>query len=151
MFTFDIFEAVVFVYDYYPGLETLQQRLYSNPNFNLKGWANPYNLDGTARPYSAGKGKISLFALFDTLSHLTRINAKIKLRRSQWFKSTGLIARANRLGLYNSVDVYHTCRAFGQSCRSYSVTIAHTDRPQVAVASEWRRHIRCYRLRKQCG
>jgi PAB-dependent poly(A)-specific ribonuclease subunit 3 len=45
----------VFVYDYYPGLETLQYRLYNNPNINLKGWANPYNLDGTARPFSAGK------------------------------------------------------------------------------------------------
>ena len=39
-------------------METLQQRLYNNQNFNLKGWANPYNLDGSARPYSAGKGKI---------------------------------------------------------------------------------------------
>jgi hypothetical protein len=45
----------VFVYDYYPGLETLQYRLYNNPNINLKGWANPYNLDGAARPFSAGK------------------------------------------------------------------------------------------------
>jgi PAB-dependent poly(A)-specific ribonuclease subunit 3 len=36
-------------------LETLQYRLYNNPNINLKGWANPYNLDGTARPFSAGK------------------------------------------------------------------------------------------------
>ena len=45
----------MFVYDYYPGLETLQYRLYNNPNINLKGWANPYNLDGTARPFSAGK------------------------------------------------------------------------------------------------
>jgi hypothetical protein len=50
--------AIVFVYDYYPSLDTLQQRLYNNQNFNLKGWANPYNLDGSARPYSAGKGKI---------------------------------------------------------------------------------------------
>ena len=48
----------MFVYDYYPGLETLQQRLINNQNFNLKGWANPYNLDGSARPFSAGKGKI---------------------------------------------------------------------------------------------
>lgn len=47
--------SIVFVYDYYPGLETLQYRLYNNPNINLKGWANPYNLDGTARPFSAGK------------------------------------------------------------------------------------------------
>jgi PAB-dependent poly(A)-specific ribonuclease subunit 3 len=29
--------------------------LYNNPNINLKGWANPYNLDGAARPFSAGK------------------------------------------------------------------------------------------------
>ena len=36
-------------------METLQYRLYNNPNINLKGWANPYNLDGTARPFSAGK------------------------------------------------------------------------------------------------
>lgn len=43
------------MYDYYPGLETLQYRLYNNPNINLKGWANPYNLDGAARPFSAGK------------------------------------------------------------------------------------------------
>lgn len=50
--------SLVFVYDYYPGLDTLQTRLYNNPN--LKGWANPYNIDGVARPYSAGKGKISL-------------------------------------------------------------------------------------------
>jgi len=52
--------SLVFVFDYFPGLETLQYRLYNNPNFNLKGWANPYNLDGSARPYSAGKGKITL-------------------------------------------------------------------------------------------
>lgn len=45
----------MFVYDYHPGLETLQYRLYNNPNINLKGWANPYNLDGAARPFSAGK------------------------------------------------------------------------------------------------
>jgi PAB-dependent poly(A)-specific ribonuclease subunit 3 len=51
--------SVVFVYDYYPGLETLQYRLYNNPNINLKGWANPYNLDGTARPFSAGKTQLS--------------------------------------------------------------------------------------------
>ena len=43
------------MYDYYPGLETLQYRLYNNPNINMKGWANPYNLDGAARPFSAGK------------------------------------------------------------------------------------------------
>lgn len=49
------FLAIIFVYDYYPGLETLQYRLYNNPNINLKGWANPYNLDGAARPFSAGK------------------------------------------------------------------------------------------------
>ena len=47
--------AIVFVYDYFPGLDTLQYRLYNNPNINLKGWSNPYNLDGAARPYSAGK------------------------------------------------------------------------------------------------
>lgn len=47
--------SIVFVFDYFPGLETLQYRLYNNPNINLKGWANPYNLDGTARPFSAGK------------------------------------------------------------------------------------------------
>ena len=45
----------MFVFDYYPGLETLQYRLYNNPNINLKGWANPYNIDGSARPFSAGK------------------------------------------------------------------------------------------------
>lgn len=43
------------MYDYYPGLETLQYRLYNNPNINMKGWANPYNIDGAARPFSAGK------------------------------------------------------------------------------------------------
>ena len=43
------------MYDYCPGLETLQYRFYSNPNLNLKGWANPYNIDGSARPFSAGK------------------------------------------------------------------------------------------------
>jgi len=47
--------SIVFVFDYYPGLETLQYRLYNNPNINLKGWANPYNIDGSARPFSAGK------------------------------------------------------------------------------------------------
>ncbi len=47
--------AIIFVYDFYPSLETLQYRLFNNPNINLKGWSNPYNIDGQARPFSAGK------------------------------------------------------------------------------------------------
>jgi PAB-dependent poly(A)-specific ribonuclease subunit 3 len=73
----------VFVYDYYPGLETLQYRLYNNPNINLKGWANPYNLDGAARPFSASKnvnlnasrslGLLSEQSVWDYIIQLTSI------------------------------------------------------------------------------
>ncbi|XP_013412688.1 PAN2-PAN3 deadenylation complex subunit pan3 isoform X1 [Lingula anatina] len=47
--------SMVFVYDYYPRSETLMSRHFSAPPM-LNGYANPYNLDGAARPFSAGKG-----------------------------------------------------------------------------------------------
>lgn len=75
--------SIVFVYDFYPGLETLQYRLYNNPNINLKGWANPYNLDGAARPFSASKnvnlnasrslGLLSEQSVWDYIIQLTSI------------------------------------------------------------------------------
>ena len=51
--------AMVFVYDYHPRAETLMCRHFSMPNHtHLNGYNNPYNLDGAARPYSAGKGSM---------------------------------------------------------------------------------------------
>lgn len=47
---------MVFVYDFFPGSETLMSRHFNNPNHQLNGYSSPYNLDGMARPYSAGKG-----------------------------------------------------------------------------------------------
>jgi hypothetical protein len=49
--------AIVFVYDYIPSSETLQKRHFNTNNSLLKGWANPYNISGEDRPFSAGKGK----------------------------------------------------------------------------------------------
>jgi hypothetical protein len=51
-----IFLAIVFVYDYIPCSETLQKRHFNSNNSLLKGWANPYNISGEDRPFSAGKG-----------------------------------------------------------------------------------------------
>ncbi len=51
-----IFLAIVFVYDYIPCYETLQKRHFNSNNSLLKGWANPYNISGEDRPFSAGKG-----------------------------------------------------------------------------------------------
>lgn len=48
--------AMVFVYDYHPAAETLMARHFNNPT-HLNGFTSPYNLDGSARPYSAGKGR----------------------------------------------------------------------------------------------
>ena len=47
--------AIVFVYDYHPTAETLASKHFSNPQIP-NGYASPYNLDGAARPFSAGKG-----------------------------------------------------------------------------------------------
>lgn len=48
--------AIVFVYDFVPCCETLQKRHFSANNNIMKGWANPYNISGEDRPFSAGKG-----------------------------------------------------------------------------------------------
>ncbi|KAK2168696.1 hypothetical protein LSH36_15g19075 [Paralvinella palmiformis] len=48
--------SMVFVYDYHPGAETLMIQHFSSPN-RLNGYTNNYPYDGTARPYSADKGK----------------------------------------------------------------------------------------------
>ena len=47
--------AIVFVYDYHPTAATLASKHFSNPQIP-NGYASPYNLDGAARPFSAGKG-----------------------------------------------------------------------------------------------
>lgn len=51
-----LFPGIVFVYDFIPCCETLQKRHFTSSNSLLKGWANPYNLSGEDRPFSAGKG-----------------------------------------------------------------------------------------------
>ena len=52
-----LISAMVFVYDYHPASETLMSRHFNNPAVHMNGYSNPYNLDGSARPYSAGKGR----------------------------------------------------------------------------------------------
>ncbi len=50
--------AMVFVYDFHPGSETLMARHFLHDRQQqANGYSNPYNLDGTPRPYSAGKGR----------------------------------------------------------------------------------------------
>lgn len=46
--------SMVFVYDYHACSETLMARHFQNAP-QLNGYANPYNVDGAARPYTAGK------------------------------------------------------------------------------------------------
>ena len=48
--------SMVFVYDFHPRSDTLMSRHFSNPSQNMNGYSSPYNLDGAARPFSAGKG-----------------------------------------------------------------------------------------------
>jgi len=48
-----------------PCCETLQKRHFSLNNSLLKGWANPYNISGEDRPFSAGKGIKKENCIFD--------------------------------------------------------------------------------------
>jgi PAB-dependent poly(A)-specific ribonuclease subunit 3 len=59
-----IFLAIVFVYDYIPCCETLQKRHFHASSTLLKGWANPYNISGEDRPFSAGKGILKIILDF---------------------------------------------------------------------------------------
>ncbi|ELT95021.1 hypothetical protein CAPTEDRAFT_144629, partial [Capitella teleta] len=51
--------SMVFVYDYHPAAENVMSRHFSSNQqaHNVNGYNNPYNLDGQARPFSAGKGR----------------------------------------------------------------------------------------------
>jgi PAB-dependent poly(A)-specific ribonuclease subunit 3 len=59
--------SIVFVYDYIPCSETLQKRHFNSNNSLLKGWANPYNISGEDRPFSAGKGTSQSSLLTESL------------------------------------------------------------------------------------
>lgn len=52
---FRCFSAIVFVYDFHPTAETLAAKHLRISNLH-NGYANPFNIDGAARPFSAGKG-----------------------------------------------------------------------------------------------
>ncbi|CAF0850932.1 unnamed protein product [Rotaria sordida] len=59
--------SIIFAYDFIPCCETLQKRHFSSNNSLLKGWANPYNLSGEDRPFSAGKGTSQTGLLAESL------------------------------------------------------------------------------------
>ena len=49
--------AIVFVYDFFPGAETLLARHFSQASSQINGFSSPFTMEGSARPFSAGKGK----------------------------------------------------------------------------------------------
>ncbi|KAF0295289.1 PAN2-PAN3 deadenylation complex subunit PAN3 [Amphibalanus amphitrite] len=51
------YNAVVMVYDYYPGAETLMARHFSQPP-QLNGFADPFQDPSIPRPYSAQKNAV---------------------------------------------------------------------------------------------
>ena len=67
VFTFHFYTAMVFVYDFHPGSETMMARHFHQANPMPNGYANPYNLDGAPRPYSAGKGRTRKYTLSQSI------------------------------------------------------------------------------------
>ncbi|CAF0834219.1 unnamed protein product [Rotaria sp. Silwood1] len=72
--------SIVFVYDFIPCCETLQKRHFSSNVSQLKGWANPYNLSGEDRPFSAGKGTSHTGLLAESLiwEYVVQISSLIR-------------------------------------------------------------------------
>lgn len=48
--------SIVFVYDFFPGAETLLTRHFSQASSQINGFSSLFNLEGSARPFSSGKG-----------------------------------------------------------------------------------------------
>ncbi|CAF1633020.1 unnamed protein product [Adineta ricciae] len=72
--------SIVFVYDYIPNCETLQKRHFNMNSSLLKGWANPYNISGEDRPFSAGKGTSQTTLLSEALiwEYVVQISSLIR-------------------------------------------------------------------------
>ncbi|UJR27331.1 hypothetical protein I4U23_008624 [Adineta vaga] len=72
--------SIVFVYDYIPCCETLQKRHFHMNSSLLKGWANPYNISGEDRPFSAGKGTSQTGLLAEALiwEYVVQISSLIR-------------------------------------------------------------------------
>jgi len=72
--------SIVFVYDFIPCCETLQKRHFTTNNSLLKGWANPYNISGEDRPFSAGKGTSQAGLLSESLiwEYVVQISSLIR-------------------------------------------------------------------------
>lgn len=81
--------SIVFVYDFHPTAQTLAARHFTNVS---NGYSSPFNIDGSARPFSAGKGARHAGQLSESSiwSYIIQLSGALRIMHAHKLTAFGL-------------------------------------------------------------